>query len=114
MRSLYREREPSPDEISLSRESLPHDLGPDHADPSEGEEEDPKLDQGDPYLTQLMLMEKKQKDFDSFDLASPSLASLQKGKPLYGRFLRKIRKSVLKLSRHHVRLIRLLLAVPSQ
>ena len=46
-------------------------------DPSEGKEgelasegEDPELDQGDPYLDQLMLTEEEEKDFESFTLAS--------------------------------------------
>ena len=56
--------------LSLSREREP---SPDLVDPSVGEdgelvfeEEDLGLDQGDSYLTQFMLTEEEQKDFDSF------------------------------------------------
>ena len=57
-------------------------------DPPEGEEgelaseeEDPDLHQGDPNLSQLVLTEKEQRDFDSFNEASTSSQS-KKGKTL--------------------------------
>ena len=91
-------------------------------DPSEGEEgdlasdeEDPGLHRGDPNLTQLVLTEEEQRDFESFTLASPSVPQKGKnGKPLYGRVPRRIRNSILKLSRFNIRLIRFILARPIQ
>ena len=60
-------------------------------DPSEGEEgelaideEDPGLHRGDPNLTQLVLTEMEQRDFESFALASPSVSQKgKKRKPLF-------------------------------
>ena len=52
---------------------LHREPSPDHVDPSEGEEgelasdeEDPGLDRGDPNLTQLVLTEEEQRNFESF------------------------------------------------
>ena len=53
--------------------SRDQDPSPDQVDPSVGEEgelaseeEDPDLHQGDPNLTQLVMTEEEQQDFDSF------------------------------------------------
>ena len=66
--------------------SRDHDLEQDHVDPPEGEEgelaseeEDPDLHQRDPNLSQLVLTEEEQRDFDSFKEASTS-SQCKKGK----------------------------------
>ena len=93
-------------EISLDQDPSPEQVGQvDQVDPPEGEEgellafeeEDPKLHQGDPNLTQL-------------PVAAPSVQS-KKGKPHCGRFPRE--SFVPKLSRLNTKLICLILARPS-
>ena len=77
-------------------EDLDQDQEQDHMVSPEGEEgelaskeEDPDLNQGDPNLSQLVITEEEQQDFDSFNEASMSSQS-KKGKLHCGRFPKKI------------------------
>ena len=68
------------------------------------EDDDPDLHHGDPNLSQLVLTEEEQQDFDSFDETSEALTSSQtkKGKPHYGRFPRKLLIFTRKLRLHAI------------
>ena len=67
-------------EISREGEPSPYHVNPSEREEGElvSDEEDPNLDRGDPNLTQLLLAEEEQRDFESFTLASPIVS--QKGK----------------------------------
>ena len=87
-----------------------HGYGPVEEGELTSECEDPNLHHGDPSLSQLVLTEEEQRDFDSFNEMSTSSQS-KKGKPRYGRFAKRIQDFTHKLSRL---LASLRLSLPAQ